>query len=167
MPPKNIIISCAITGSLHTPSMSHYLPITPEEIAAESIAAAEAGAAIIHLHARNPEDGKPTSDPKVFEQFLPVIKSETNAVLNMTTGGAPGMNIDQRLEGPEYFQPEMCSLNMGSINTGLFAAMDRMTEFKHDWEPAFLSGTKDAVFENTFGAIETIITRMGQKHGAR
>ncbi len=167
MPPKNIIISCAITGSLHTPSMSPYLPITPEQIAAESIAAAEAGAAIIHLHARNPEDGKPTSDPEVFKQFLPVIKSETNAVLNMTTGGAPGMNIDQRLEGPEYFQPEMCSLNMGSMNTGLFAAMDRMTEFIHEWEPAFLSGTKNAVFENTFGAIETIITRMGQKHGAR
>ena len=164
---EKFIVTAALTGSIHTPTMSPYLPITPEQIAAESIAAAEAGAAIIHLHARDPINGKPTSDPEMFRQFLPVIKSESDAILNITTGGAPGMTIDQRLEGPVSFSPEMCSLNMGSMNAGLFPAVSRIKEFKYDWEPAFLSATKDMVFENTFGAIEAIIERMGKGLGTR
>jgi len=167
MASKNIIVSCAVTGSLHTPSMSPYLPITPEQIAAESIGAAKAGAAIIHLHARDPKDGRPTGEPDIYRQFLTTIKAETTAVLNMTTGGAPGMSIDQRLAAPEAFSPEMCSLNMGSINNGLFAAVSRIKEFKYDWEEAFLSGTRHTVFENTFGAIEAIMARMGEQHGTR
>lgn len=164
---KNVIVSCAITGSLHTPSMSEYLPITPNQIASEALSAAQEGAAIIHLHARDPENGRPTAAPEVYELFLPRIHDGCDAIINMTTGGAPGMTMDERLAGPERFSPEMCSLNMGSINNGLFAGADRIREFKYDWEEPFLRGTKGSVFENTFTAIETTLKRLGQGQGAR
>lgn len=167
MATKSVIVSCAITGSMHVPSMSPYLPITPEQIANESVAAAKAGAAIIHLHARNPADGRPTADPDLFMQFLPIVKDQTDAICNLTTGGAPGMTMDQRLAAPERASPEMCSLNMGSMNTGLFAAVPRIKEFKFDWERAFLEGTRHSMFENSFGNIEEILNRMGKGHGTR
>jgi len=164
---KPVIITCAITGSLHTPSMSPHLPITPAEIAAESIAAAAAGASILHLHARDPKDGRPTADPRVFQEFLPRIREGTDAIVNLTTGGAPGMSIDERLAAPEAASPEMTSLNMGSINVGLFPAAARIKEFRFEWERSFLEGTRDLVFRNTFKDIEAIISRMGKGHGAR
>lgn len=164
---RSVIITCAITGSLHTPSMSPYLPITPDEIVAESVAAAEAGASIIHLHARDPKDGRPTADPEVFMQFLPRIKQQTGAVLNITTGGGPGMTLDQRLAAAERASPEMTSLNMGSINNGLFAGARRIKDYRFDWEKPFLEGGKSSYFENSFHNIETIMKRLGVEHGAR
>lgn len=164
---KDVIISCAITGSLHTPSMSDHLPITPDEIVVESLAAAEAGAAILHLHARDPKDGRPTADPDVFMEFLPRIHQATDAVINITTGGAPGMTLDERLRAPERVSPEMTSLNMGTINIGLFQAGSRMTHFKHDWEKPFLDGTRDGIFRNTFADIQGIVERLGKGHGCR
>jgi uncharacterized protein (DUF849 family) len=146
---KSVIITCAITGSLHTPSMSPYLPITPDEIVAESVTAAEAGAAIIHLHARDPKDGRPSADPEVFMQFLPRIKQQTGAVLNITTGGGPGMTLDQRLAAAERASPEMTSLNMGTINNGLFAGAKRISDYRFDWERPFLEGGKSSYFENS------------------
>ncbi len=162
-----VIITCAITGSLHVPSMSPYLPITPSEISAEAVAAAEAGAAILHLHARDPDNGRPTSDPAVFMQFLPAIKQATDAVVNISTGGAPGMTMDQRLAAAELASPEMTSLNMGSINIGLFAAAGGIKQFTHDWEKPFLDGTKSGVFQNTFADIQAIVERLGKGHGSR
>ncbi len=164
---KSVIVTCAITGSLHTPSMSSHLPITPEEIARESIFAAQAGAAILHLHARDPVDGHPTADPAVFRQFLPAIQAGTDAIVNLTTGGAPGMTLDQRLEAPEAASPEMTSLNMGSINIGLFPAAARIKEFRFAWERPFLEGSRDGVFRNTFADIEAIMNRLGKGQGAR
>jgi uncharacterized protein (DUF849 family) len=164
---KSVIITCAITGSLHTPSMSPHLPITPAQIAAESIAAAQAGAAILHLHARDPVDGRPTASPAVFSEFLPRIKAATDAVINITTGGAPGMSLDERLAAPESMSPEMTSLNMGSINVGLFPAASRIKEFRYDWEKPFLEASRNGVFRNTFGDIEAIMNRLGKGHGAR
>ncbi|MGO9360030.1 MAG: 3-keto-5-aminohexanoate cleavage protein, partial [Xanthobacteraceae bacterium] len=164
---NSVIITCAITGSLHTPSMSPYLPITPDEIVAESVAAAEAGASIIHLHARDPKDGRPTADPEVFMQFLPRIKQQTGAVLNITTGGGPGMSLGERLAAAERASPEMTSLNMGSINNGLFAGARRIKDYKFDWERPFLEGGKNSYFENSFSNIETIMKRLGQEHGVR
>lgn len=164
---KPVIITCAITGSLHTPSMSAHLPITPEDIARDSIAAAEAGAAILHLHARDPRDGRPTADPAVFQEFLPAIKASTDAIVNLTTGGAPGMTLDERLEAPEWASPEMTSLNMGSINVGLFPAAARIKEFRFGWEKPFLEGSRNGVFRNTFADIEAIMMRLGRTHGAR
>src|SRR3954452_4164792 len=131
---RKVIITCAVTGSIHTPTMSPHLPITPQEIAEQSIAAAEAGAAIIHLHARDPEDGRPTPDPKVFMAFLPRIKQASDAVINITTGGGHGMTLQERLAAPLQARPEMCSLNMGSMNFGLYPMLDRYKEFKHEWE---------------------------------
>ncbi len=164
---KNVIVTCAVTGSLHTPTMSPYLPITPDQIVAESVAAAEAGASIIHLHARDPENGRPTADPEVFMQFLPRIKQQCDAILNLTTGGAPGMTIDDRLAAPERASPEMTSLNMGPINGGLFPALDRIKAFKYDWEREFLARSRSSVFENSFANIEAIVERMAKGHGAR
>ena len=149
-----IIISCAITGAIHTPSMSDYLPITPAEIAEQSIAAAEAGAAIIHLHARDPIDCRPTPDPAVFMQFLPIIKQSTDAVINITTGGGLGMTVDERLAAPLKASPEMCSLNMGSMNFNIAASAARVKHFKHAWERPYLEGTTDFIFRNTFKDIE-------------
>ncbi|MCC0075445.1 MAG: 3-keto-5-aminohexanoate cleavage protein [Rhodobacter sp.] len=164
---RSVIITCAITGSMHTPSMSPHLPITPDQIAAESVAAAEAGASIIHLHARDPETGKPTGDPDVFRRFLPRIKQQSDAIINISTGGAPGMTLDQRLEAAEAASPEMTSLNMGSINNGLFAAAERPRDWQYDWELPFLQGSKDGVFKNTFADIEQILERLGKGHGTR
>ena len=164
---RTVIISCAITGSLHTPSMSPHLPITPNEIAAESIAAAAAGAAILHLHARDPATGRPSADPALFMDFLPRIKQATGAVVNITTGGAPGMTMDERLAAPERASPEMTSLNMGTINFGLFGAAAKIETFRYDWEKPFLDGTKAGIFRNTFADIEEIVERLGKGHGCR
>ena len=164
---KPVIISCAVTGSLHVPSMSPYLPITPDQIASESIAAAEAGASIIHLHARDPKNGRPTSDKNVFAEFLPRIKQATSAVLNISTGGAPGMTLEERLAASEWASPEMASLNMGSMNVGLFPIAARIEQFNHDWERPFLEGSRDRVFKNTFSDIGDILDRLGKGHGTR
>ena len=136
--PSKVIISCAVTGSIHTPSMSDYLPITPEEIARGAIEAAEAGAAIIHLHARDPETGAPTPDPDVFMRFLPVIKQNVDAVVNITTGGGLTMTLDERLAAPLVAKPEMCSLNMGSMNFNISPAGGRVKDWKYDWEKPYL-----------------------------
>ncbi len=162
-----VIISCAITGAIHTPSMSDALPITPEEIAQSSIEAAEAGAAIIHLHARNPQTGEPTPDPAVFMRFLPTIKQSTDAVLNITTGGGLQMTLEERLAAPMQAKPEMCSLNMGSMNFNISRAGDKITEWKHAWEKPYLAGTDNHIFRNTFRDIEGIVGTLGKGHGTR
>lgn len=164
---RKVIITCAITGSVHTPSMTPYLPITPDDIARESIAAAEAGASIIHLHARNPADGSPTPDPQMFMQFLPRIKQSTDAVLNITTGGSLGMSMEDRLAAPLLAQPELCSLNMGSMNFGIYQAGAKVKEWKYDWERAYIARTKDIIVSNTFAQIETFIEKLGKGHGTR
>ncbi len=164
---KSVIITCAVTGGIHTPSMSPYLPITPQEIAREAIAASEAGASIIHLHARNPEDGRPAHDPDVFMQFLPVIKQSSDAVINVSTGGGLGMTLDERLAAARRASPEMCSLNMGSMNFGIFPMLEKYKEFQHDWEPAFLEMTKDFIFRNTFRDIEYVLQDLGEGHGTK
>jgi uncharacterized protein (DUF849 family) len=155
---RSVIITCAPTGAIHTPSMSPYLPVTPEQIADAALAAAREGAAILHLHARDPEDGKPTQDPAVFERFLPRIKAETNAVINLTTGGSPHMTVAERLRPAHHFQPEVASLNMGSMNFGLYPMLDRFKDLKHDWERQHLEKSRDLVFKNTFADIEYILT---------
>ncbi len=165
--PSKVIISCAITGAIHTPSMSDALPITPEEIAQSSIEAAEAGAAIIHLHARDPQTGEPTPDPGVFMRFLPTIKQSTDAVLNITTGGGLKMTLEERLAAPMLAKPEMCSLNMGSMNFNISRAGDKITEWKHDWEKPYLAGTDNHIFRNTFRDIEGIVGKLGRGHGTR
>jgi len=162
-----IILTCAVTGSIHTPSMSPYLPVTPDEIATSAIEAAQAGASVLHLHARDPDTGRPSSDIDVFRQFLPRIKDATDAVINLTTGGSSQMTIEQRLSAPAELAPEMCSLNMGSINFGLFPMKDRYSDWKHDWEEPFLDNTRDTVFKNTFHDIETIFSMLGDAGGAR
>ncbi|HVL55743.1 MAG TPA: 3-keto-5-aminohexanoate cleavage protein [Burkholderiaceae bacterium] len=158
MPARKVIITCAPTGAIHTPSMSPYLPITPEQIAEHAIGAAQAGAAIIHLHARMPEDGRPSQDPALFRRFLPKIKEATDAVINLTTGGAPTMTIEERLQPALQLKPEVASLNMGSMNFGLFPMLRRYSEWKHDWERPYLAGSDDRVFKNTFKDIEHILT---------
>src|SRR3954453_1606575 len=162
-----VIISCAVTGAIHTPSMSPYLPITPEDIAKSSIEAAEAGAAIIHLHARNPVDGSPTPDPAVFMQFLPRIKQNTDAVINITTGGGLTMTLDERLAAPLVAKPEMCSLNMGSMNFNISRAGDRIKTWKHVWEKPYLDNTTNFIFRNTFQDIEGIVEKLGKGHGTK
>jgi uncharacterized protein (DUF849 family) len=164
---RKVIITCAITGSVHTPSMSPYLPVTPDQITAEAIAAAEAGASILHLHARHPDDGRPSADPDVFMQFLPRIKQATDAVINISTGGSSLMALEDRLAAAIRAEPEMCSLNMGSMNFGLYPALDRHTEWKHQWEPQLLEATRNSIFKNTFADIETILARLGQGCGTR
>ena len=141
-----VIVSCAITGSIHVPSVSDYLPITPEEIADGAIGAAEAGAAIVHLHARDPQNGRPTPDPAIFAQFLPKIRHSCDAVINITTGGGHGMTLEERSAAARVFKPELCSMNMGSMNFGLFAVLDRVSEFKHSWEPEYLEASRDFIF---------------------
>jgi uncharacterized protein (DUF849 family) len=161
-----VIISCAVTGAIHTPSMSPYLPITAEEIAEAAVGAAEAGAAIIHLHARNPVDGRPDQDPALFEPFLKVIKQRCDAVINLTTGGHPSMTLEERLRPATNFQPEVASLNMGTMGFGLFPMLDRYTDWKHDWEPATLEASRDLVFKNTYKDIEgllALLTPLGTK----
>lgn len=154
---RKAIITCAVTGAIHTPSMSPYLPVTPDEIIEASLGAAEAGAAILHLHARNPENGRPDQTPEAFEKFLSRIKQQTNAAINITTGGSPYMRVDERVLPAKMFKPEVASLNMGSINFGLFGMLNRYKEFKHEWEAEFLESTKDLVFRNSFKDIEYIL----------
>jgi uncharacterized protein (DUF849 family) len=152
-----VIITCAITGAIHTPSMSPHLPVTPEEIIKESLDAAEAGAAILHLHARNPEDGRPDQSPEGFAKFLPSIKQRTNAVVNITTGGSPYMSVEERAAPAAKYQPELASLNMGSMNFGLYTMLNRFKNFKHDWEREHLEGSRDLVFRNSFQDIEYVL----------
>jgi uncharacterized protein (DUF849 family) len=158
---RKVIITCAPTGAIHTPSMSPYLPVTPQEIGDAALAAAREGAAILHLHARDPNDGRPTQDPAVFQQFLPRIKAETDAVINITSGGSPHMTVEERLKPAHHFQPEVASLNMGSMNFGLYPMLDRFKEFKHDWERQHLANSRDLIFKNTFKDIEYILTSCG------
>lgn len=162
-----IIITCAVTGGVHTPTMSDALPITPDEIARQSIEAAEAGASIIHLHARDPETGRPTPDPEVFMQFLPRIKQSTDAVVNITTGGGLGMTIEERLAAALRASPEMCSLNMGSMNFALHPMAKKFNEWKHDWEKPFLESSDDFIFRNTFRDIARVLRELGDGHGTR
>ena len=164
---NKVIITCAITGSIHTPTMSDALPITPSQIADQAIAASQAGASILHLHARDPDTGKPTPDPKVFMQFLPRIKQATDAVLNITTGGGLNMSVEERLAAPLLAKPEMCSLNMGSMNFGIFGLADRYKDWKHDWEEPYLRGTDDFIFRNTFRDISRILEMLGKGCGTR
>jgi len=154
---RKIIITCAVTGAIHTPSMSPHLPITAEQIADAAIGAAEAGAAIVHLHARNPVDGRPDQSPEAFAPFLRVIKQRSDCVVNITTGGAPTMTIEQRVRPAATFKPEVASLNLGSMNFGLFGMLNRFKTFQHDWEPAYLAN-KDIIFRNSFADIEYILT---------
>ena len=162
-----VIITCAVTGSIHTPTMSPHLPLTPDEVAKQAIEAAEAGAAILHLHARDAKDGRPTPDPAVFMQFLPRIKQACDAVINITTGGGHNMTVEERLAAPMKASPEMCSLNMGSMNFGLYPMLNRYKEFKFDWEPKYLEMTRDFIFKNTFKDIERILKDLGEGHGTR
>jgi len=158
---KKVIISCAVTGAIHTPSMSPYLPVTPAQIAEESIAAAEAGAAIIHLHARNPDTGRPDQSPDAFRPFLEVIKARSDAIVNLTTGGSPYMTVEERMRPAAELKPEVASMNMGTMNFGLFPMLKRFKTFQHDWERPYLEGSKDLVFRNTFGDLETVLTELG------
>ena len=159
---RKVIITCAVTGAIHTPSMSPHLPITPDQITADAVGAAEAGAAIIHLHARDPETGKPDQTPEAFARFLPRVKQQTNAVINITSGGSPFMRVEERVKPAAVFKPEVASLNMGSINFGLYHLLDRYKEFKFDWERPALEATRDLVFRNSFADIEYILTTCGE-----
>lgn len=164
---RKVIITCAVTGSIHTPTMTPHLPITPEQIARDAIAAAEAGAAILHLHARDPRDGRPTPDPAVFKQFVPAIMDATDAVINITTGGGQTMTLEERLAAPLALTPEMCSCNMGSMNFGLFHMIPKYKSWKFDWEPQYLEGSRAGIFRNTFADIERILKTLGDEHGVR
>jgi len=157
MAKQKVIITCAVTGAIHTPSMSPFLPVTADEIADAAIGAAEAGAAIVHLHARKPEDGSPSQDPDLFRAFLPKIKAASNVVINLTTGGAPTMLVEERLQPALQLKPEVASLNMGSMNFGLYEMLNRYKEFKHDWERPYLAGSDDRIFRNTFKDIAYIL----------
>ena len=165
-PTRKVIISCAITGATHVPSMSEYLPITPEEIRDSAIDAALAGAAIIHLHARDPQDGRPTPAPAVFEQFVPEIARRTNAVINITTGGSTRMTLDERLAYPRLAKPEMCSLNMGTMNFSIHPIASKITSWRYDWEQDFVRGMEGTIFKNSFDDIKRILQELGQ-HGTR
>ncbi|AQZ50990.1 3-keto-5-aminohexanoate cleavage protein [Martelella mediterranea] len=155
--PDKVIITCAVTGAIHTPTMSQYLPITPDEIAEAAIGAAEAGAAILHLHARDPKTGKPDQSPEAFTPFLGRIKQSTNAVVNITTGGSPYMTVDERTKPAARWSPEVASLNMGSMNFGFFPLLAKYKEFKHEWEREHLEGSRDLVFRNSFKDIEYVL----------
>ncbi|MFO1048514.1 MAG: 3-keto-5-aminohexanoate cleavage protein [Geminicoccaceae bacterium] len=154
---RKIVITCAVTGAIHTPSMSPHLPVTPEEIADAAVGAAEAGAAIVHLHARDPQTGKPDQSPEAFAPFLQVIKQRSDCVINLTTGGAPYMTIEERVRPAATFKPEVASLNMGSMNFGLFPMLNRFKDFKHEWERQHLENSRNLVFKNTFQDIEYIL----------
>lgn len=164
---SKIIVTCAITGSIHTPSMSPHLPVTADEIAGQAIGAAEAGAAILHLHARDPATGRPSAAPEHYLGFLPRIRAACDAVVNLTTGGSAVMTLDDRLAAPLALRPEMCSLNMGSMNFALYPMLGKRTEWLHDWEEPFLRNSDDLVFKNTPRDIEGVLRRMGEERGAR
>ena len=157
---KKVIISCAVTGAIHTPSMSPYLPVSAEEIAEASIAAAQAGAAIIHLHSRDPVTGKPDQRPEAFTPFLKVIKQHSDVIVNLTTGGSPYMTVHERMQPAKVLKPEVASMNMGTMNFGLFPMLKRFKEFKHDWERPYLEGSKDLIFRNTYGDLEAVLTEL-------
>jgi uncharacterized protein (DUF849 family) len=159
--PDKAIITCAVTGSIHTPSMSPALPLTPSEIAQQSLDAVAAGAAIVHLHARVPENGRPTADPGIFGQFVPLIEASSDAVINITTGGAPTMSVQERLRAAVRFKPELCSLNMGSMNFSFFPAARKISAWKHDWEEKYIVHSDDNVFRNTFRDIGHILETLG------
>lgn len=163
---KKVIITCAVTGSAHTPTMSDALPVTPEEIAEQSIAAADAGAAIIHLHARVPETGEPTGDPDIYARFIQQIKGDSKAIINITTGGSAAMTVEERLKAAVHFKPEMCSLNMGSLNFSFFGAARRINEWKHDWEKDYVTNSDSYIFRNTFRDIAYILETMSD-HGTK
>jgi len=164
---EKIIITCAVTGSVHTPSMSPHLPVTADEIATQAIEAAEAGASILHLHARDPDDGRPTQDPARFMQFLPRIKQSTNAVMNITTGGGLGMSIEDRMAPALAAKAELASLNMGSMNFGAWELATRRQDWKHEWEKPYLASTYDLIYPNTFSMIDHIISTLGDGCGTR
>lgn len=164
---SKVIITCASTGSVHTPTMSPYLPITPNEIASDALAAVEAGASILHLHARNPETGQPTQDPEIFSQFLPRIKQQSDAVINITTGGGLGMPLEQRVAAAHYAKPEVCSLNMGSMNFAAFELANKYDDWKFDWEKPYLESTYAGIYPNTFEMIDHILTHVGDAYGTR
>jgi uncharacterized protein (DUF849 family) len=164
---NKVIITCAVTGSIHTPTMSDALPITPDQIAEQAIQAAESGAAILHLHARDPNDGRPTPDPKIFMQFLPRIKQSCDAVINITTGGSVKMTVEERLAAPLLASPEMCSLNMGTMNFALYPMATRYKEWKYAWEKDYLVQSDDNIFRNTFRDIEKIYRLLGEGHGTK
>ena len=155
-----VIITCAVTGAIHTPSMSPYLPVTPQEIADAAVGAYEAGAAIIHLHARDPVTGKPDQRPEAFVPFLKDIKARCDAVINLTTGGSPYMTVQERMLPAKVLKPEVASMNMGTMNFGLFPMLNRFKEFKFDWEKPYLEGSKDLIFRNTYGDLETVLTEL-------
>ena len=162
-----VIITCAVTGAIHTPTMSEYLPLTPDQITEQAIEAAEAGAAIPHLHARDPKDGRPTPDPKVFQQFVPRIAKATNAVINITTGGSTKMSLEDRLAYPLMAKPEMCSLNMGSMNFSIHPAAKKIHDWKYDWEKPYVEGTEDIIFRNTFRDIRHVLKELGEGCGTK
>jgi uncharacterized protein (DUF849 family) len=164
---NKVIISCAVTGSVHTPTMSEFLPFTPDDILRQSLDAAAAGAAILHLHARDPKDGRPTADPKVFDQFVPRIKAATDAIINITTGGSTRMTIEERLAYPLQAKPEMCSLNMGSMNFSIHPMAKRIEHWKHEWEKPYVEGMEDLIFRNTFRDIKHILKVLGDDCGTR
>jgi len=159
---RKVIITCAVTGAIHTPSMSPHLPVTADEIADAAVGAAEAGAAIVHLHARNPVDGRPDQTPEGFAPFLKVVKQRSNCVINITTGGAPWMKVEERIKPAAVFKPEVASLNMGSFNFGLFPMLDRFKEFKHSWEREALEGSRDLIFRNTFKDIDYALRALSE-----
>ncbi|CAN5300177.1 3-keto-5-aminohexanoate cleavage protein [soil metagenome] len=163
----SIIISCAITGAIHTPSMSPHLPLTPRQIIDQAVDAAEAGAAILHLHARNPQDGRPTADPAIFDQIVPEIAARTDAVINITSGGSTAMTLDERLAYPLQAGPEMASLNMGSMNFSIHPAARRINDWRYDWEKSYVEGTEDIIFRNTFRDIKRILTQLGHDRGTK
>ena len=160
MTQHKVIITCAVTGAIHTPSMSPHLPVTAQEIADAAVGAAEAGAAIIHLHARDPVTGKPDQRPEAFVPFLKDIKARSDAVVNLTTGGSPYMSVQERMQPAKVLKPEVASMNMGTMNFGLFPMLKRFKEFKHDWERPYLEGSKDLIFRNTYGDLETVLTEL-------
>ena len=160
--PSKVIITCAVTGAIHTPSMSPHLPVTAQEIAEAALGAAEAGAAIVHLHARDPQTGRPDQSPEAFLPFLKVIKQSSNCVINITTGGAPTMQREERLAPAATLKPEVASLNMGTMNFGLYPMLERFKDFKHDWEHPYLDGSRDRIFRNTFADIEYILTTCAE-----
>jgi uncharacterized protein (DUF849 family) len=162
MASRKVIITCAVTGAIHTPSMSPHLPVGPDDIAEAALGAAEAGAAIVHLHARNPETGKPDQSPEAFAPFLKVIKQRSDVVINLTTGGAPWMRVEERVKPAEVFKPEVASLNMGSMNFGLFPMLGRFQDFAHEWEREHLEGSRDLIFRNTFKDIEFVLKTLGE-----
>ena len=165
--PNKVIITCAVTGAIHTPSMSKYLPLTPADIAAQAIDAAQAGASILHLHARDPVDGRPTADPEVFAQILAPIKAATDAVINITSGGSTKMTLEERLAPPLRFKPEMASLNMGSMNFSIHPVAAKIKEWKYPWEQAYVEGTEDIIFRNTFRDIRHILRDLGDGCGTK